>query len=205
MTFAGLNAFWIRIAGFSSHVTISIFSPLNSFTMAFTLAPFIPTHAPTGSTSGSFDHTAIFVRLPASLEIDFISTIPSFTSVTSDSKRRFTSSGCVLETRIFGPFDVDLTSRIYTFILSVGLNTSPFICSLSVRSASAFPRLILTFFPMYLCTTPVTTSFSLLLYSSKITFLSSSLIFCKITFFAFCVAILPNSFDFTSTLTTSPS
>ena len=129
---------------------ISIFSPRSSFTIAFTLAPFIPTHAPTGSTFGSFDHTAIFVLLPASREIAFISTMPSLTSVTSDSKSLFTSSGCVLETRIFGPFDVDLTSRIYTLIRSVGLNASPFICSLSVRSASALPKLMLTFFPMYL-------------------------------------------------------
>ena len=81
-------------------------------TMALTLAPFKPTQAPTGSTSGSLLHTAIFVLLPASLEMLLISTMPSFTSVTSDSKRRFTNSGWVLDTRIFGPLEVDFTSRI---------------------------------------------------------------------------------------------
>ena len=61
--------------------------------MAFTLAPFKPTQAPTGSTSGLFDHTAIFVLEPASLEILLISTVPSDTSVTSFSNKRFTYSG----------------------------------------------------------------------------------------------------------------
>ena len=104
----GLTRSQSGIAGFSFQLMISIFSPRSSFTIALTRAPFIPTHAPTGSTSGSLDHTAILVLLPASLAILLISTMPSFTSVTSDSNRRFTSSGCVLDTRIFGPFGVCL-------------------------------------------------------------------------------------------------
>ena len=131
----------------SLQLMMSIFSPRSSLTIALTLAPFIPTHAPTGSTSGSLDHTAIFVLLPASLAILLISTIPSFTSVTSDSNRRFTSSGCVRDTRILGPFVVFFTSTIYNLIRSVGLKTSPFTCSFSVSIASALPRLMLTFFP----------------------------------------------------------
>ena len=143
MTFAGLKAFSIRSAGLSLQLMISIFSPLNSSTIALTLAPFIPTQAPTGSTSGSLLHTAILVREPASLAILLISTVPSFTSVTSASKRRFTSSGWVLDTRILGPLGVSFTSRIYNLILSVGRNTSVFTCSFSVSMASALPRLML--------------------------------------------------------------
>ena len=160
MTLAGLKAFSISIAALSLQLMISIFSPLSSLTMALTLAPFRPTHAPTGSTSGSLLHTAIFVLLPASREMLLISTIPSFTSVTSDSNRRFTNSGWVLDTKTFGPFEVALTSRIYSFIRSVGWNTSPLICSFSLKMASTFPRLMLMFFPTYRWTMPVTTSFS---------------------------------------------
>lgn len=67
ITFAGLNAFSISSAELGFQLMISIFSPLSSLTMALTLAPLIPTQAPTGSTSGLADQTAILVRLPASL------------------------------------------------------------------------------------------------------------------------------------------
>ena len=45
--------------------TMSIFSPRNSLTTWRTRAPRAPTHAPTGSTLGSLDATAILVRCPA--------------------------------------------------------------------------------------------------------------------------------------------
>ncbi len=162
ITFAGLRAFSMSMAGFSFQLIMSIFSPRSSFTTALTLEPLTPTQAPTASTSGSFDHTAIFVRFPASLAIALISTIPSLTSATSDSKSLLTSSGCVRETRIFGPFDVIFTSMMKSLMRSFGWKVSPRTCSFSVRMASALPRLMLTLLPMYLCTTPVTTSLSLL-------------------------------------------
>ena len=56
---------------------MSIFSPRSSSTMAFTRCPLGPTHAPMASTLGSSDHTAIFVRLPASRAMDRTSTVPS--------------------------------------------------------------------------------------------------------------------------------
>ena len=93
MTFAGLSAFSIRNAGLSSQLMISIFSPRSSFTIALTLAPFKPTHAPTGSTFGSVELTAIFVLEPASRAIARISTVPSRTSAISASNRRLTRSG----------------------------------------------------------------------------------------------------------------
>ena len=92
-TVAGDKAFSMKIPGFSSHSTISIFSPLNSSLIAVTRVPFIPTHAPTGSTSSLLDHTAILVLEPASLAIALISTVPSATSATSCSKRSLTRSG----------------------------------------------------------------------------------------------------------------
>ena len=54
---------------------------------------FGPTHAPTGSTAGSFDETATFERCPASRATPRISTMPSAISGTSISKRRLRSPG----------------------------------------------------------------------------------------------------------------
>ena len=45
---------------------MSIFSPRSSCTTACTREPFMPTQAPTGSTSRSRELTAIFERAPAS-------------------------------------------------------------------------------------------------------------------------------------------
>ena len=85
-TFAGESALETNSSGSSENGTISIFSPRNSLTIIRTLAPLAPTQAPTGSTFGSFDQTAIFVRCPGSLAHDRISTIPSAISGTSSSK-----------------------------------------------------------------------------------------------------------------------
>ena len=61
-TFAGDKAFETNSSGSSENGTMSIFSPLSSFTIIRTRAPLAPTQAPTGSTLGSFDQTAILVR-----------------------------------------------------------------------------------------------------------------------------------------------
>ena len=134
MTFAGLNAFSIRNAGLSSQLMISIFSPRSSLTIALTRAPFKPTHAPTGSTFGSLELTAIFVLEPASraIALDLNGTVAdlgnlslkqAFYQIRMGSGYGDTRS---LRACLF-------TSRIYTLIRSVGLNTSPFTCSLSVQ------------------------------------------------------------------------
>ena len=65
-TFAGLSAFVTSATGSSDHSTMSIFSPRSSRMMAWTRVPFIPTQAPTGSTSRSRENTATFARSPAS-------------------------------------------------------------------------------------------------------------------------------------------
>ena len=140
---------------------ISIFSPFKSATTAFTLSPFTPTQAPTASTFSSFDHTAIFDLEPASLQKLLISTTPSAISVTSFSNSLFTSSGCVLETTIFGPLFVFLTSVTYSLILSPLSYVSPSIISDGFKSASVLSsRLTFTLSPTCLSTIPVTTSFS---------------------------------------------
>ena len=78
--------------GSGDHLTISIFSFFNSPTIVCILEPLGPIHAPTESTSGSFDQTAILVLKPASLAIDLISTIPSSISGTSSSNSSLTIS-----------------------------------------------------------------------------------------------------------------
>ena len=55
---------------------MSTFSPRNSLVTIRTRAPRAPTQAPTGSTLGSLDHTAILVRCPGSRAAALISTTP---------------------------------------------------------------------------------------------------------------------------------
>ena len=52
-TLAGLSALVTNDTGSSDHSTMSIFSPRSSRMMAWTRVPFMPTQAPTGSTSRS--------------------------------------------------------------------------------------------------------------------------------------------------------
>mgnify|MGYP007000082338 CR=1 len=66
-TVAGDIALITNCAGFSSHKIISILSPAISFDTDWTLDPLIPTHAPTGSSLGSLDFTAILALTPGSL------------------------------------------------------------------------------------------------------------------------------------------
>src|SRR5678816_3058802 len=76
LTFAGDSALAANTDGSSDHSMMSIFSPRNSRMIACTREPFIPTHAPTGSTSRSFDITAILARSPGSRTADLITTVP---------------------------------------------------------------------------------------------------------------------------------
>src|SRR6185437_14739076 len=77
---------------------MSIFSPRSSRMIDCTRMPFIPTHAPTGSTSLSRDTTAIFVRSPASRAMARISTVLSYISGTSLWNRFCTNSFAARET-----------------------------------------------------------------------------------------------------------
>ncbi len=77
VTFAGLNAFCAKMAVSSEYGIMSIFSPRSSRMIDCTRIPFIPTQAPTGSTSLSRLCTAIFVRSPASRAVARIWTVPS--------------------------------------------------------------------------------------------------------------------------------
>ena len=74
-TSAGAIALHTKRAGSSSYGTMSIFSPRSSCTTAWTREPFMPTQAPTGSTSRSRDDTAILARAPGSRADDSMRTI----------------------------------------------------------------------------------------------------------------------------------
>src|SRR5262249_5824064 len=76
-TFAGLSALVTKTIGSSDHSTMSIFSPRSSRMIACTRVPFMPTQAPTGSTSRSREYTATFARSPASRTAPRIITVPS--------------------------------------------------------------------------------------------------------------------------------
>ena len=91
---------------------MSIFSPRSSLTTMRTRAPRAPTQAPTGSTLGSLDQTAILVRWPGSRAQALISTMPSAISGTSSSKRRLMRPGWVRLTTICGPLAVLRTSTM---------------------------------------------------------------------------------------------
>jgi hypothetical protein len=56
---------------------MSIFSPCNSPTTAWTRLPRMPTQAPTGSIEESLEITAILAREPGSRATDLISMMPS--------------------------------------------------------------------------------------------------------------------------------
>ena len=77
LTFAGCSAFSANVTASSWNSIMSIFSPRNSRMIDCTRIPFIPTHAPTASTSLSLDMTAILVRSPASRAIARMTTVPS--------------------------------------------------------------------------------------------------------------------------------
>ena len=76
-TLAGLMALVTNATGSSDHSTMSIFSPRSSRMIACTRVPFMPTQAPTGSTSRSRECTATLARSPASRTAPRMMTVPS--------------------------------------------------------------------------------------------------------------------------------
>ncbi len=77
MISAGWRALQTNFAGSSSQAMMSIRSPRSSWTTLWTRDPFMPTQAPTGSTSRSLERTAIFVRKPGSRATLRMETTPS--------------------------------------------------------------------------------------------------------------------------------
>jgi hypothetical protein len=82
---------------------MSMRSPRSSCTTACTRLPFMPTQAPTGSTSESRDATAIFERAPGSRAAETIETMPSYISGTSCSNSLVSISTAARESTIWGP------------------------------------------------------------------------------------------------------
>ena len=77
LTLAGCSAFSAKVVISSLNSMMSIFSPRSSRMMDCTRMPFMPTQAPTGSTSLSRLMTAILVRSPASRAMARITTVLS--------------------------------------------------------------------------------------------------------------------------------
>ena len=98
--------------GSSEKGTTSTRSPRSSLVTIRTREPRAPTQAPTGSTLGSLDHTAILVRWPGSRAAALISTTPEEISGTSSSNSRLTRPGWVRLTTIWGPLVVLRTSTM---------------------------------------------------------------------------------------------
>ena len=171
--------------------------------MFWILIPFWPTQEPTGSIFSFGEYTAIL--LPGSLDTLFISITPSYISGISNSNNFLTNSGDVLETITCGaPFIPLSTSNIYALILSLTLYFSVGTCSFTVIIPSNFPKSNTTTPPSAFCTIPETISPFLSLNSLNKTFLETSLIFCTITCFAVCAAILPKFLGIISTSALSP-
>ena len=96
-TLAGDKACCMYLLVLSFHSIISIFSPPSSFIIVWILDPRCPTQDPTGSIPSSLELTATFVLDPASLAIDFISTVFENISGTSNSNNFSIMSGLVLD------------------------------------------------------------------------------------------------------------
>ena len=87
-TLAGDSARATNVAGSCDHSTMSIFSPRSSRLMTWIRVPRRPTQAPIGSTSRLVEATATLARSPASRAVAFTTTMPSWISGISVSKRR---------------------------------------------------------------------------------------------------------------------
>lgn len=99
---------------------MSIFSPRSSCTTACTRLPFMPTHAPTGSTSESRLDTAIFARPPGSRAAASMTTMPSAISGTSISNSLVSRFTDARDRTICGPLDSRSTSSTYAWTRSPG-------------------------------------------------------------------------------------
>ena len=204
-TAAGDIALITNWAGLSSHKIMSILSPAISFETDCTLEPLIPTQAPTGSSLGSLDLTAIFALTPGSLAALKISIKSWPTSGTSKLKSLIKKSECVLDKNNWGPFASALTSFKYALILSPFLTASLGIkSSFSIKPSVLLPKSINTPWCSTRLTIPIINSPTLSSYDSTTLNLSASLTFCTMTCLAVCAAILPNGTDSISSSIASP-
>ena len=120
---------------------MSIFSPFSSSVIAWTRDPFTPTHAPTGSSFGSFVITATLALLPGSRATATIFTMPSYTSGTSCSNSFFRKSGCVLDSFRSGPAASLFSPTRKTFTRSPTLKFSRGIVSLRLIIPSVLSKM----------------------------------------------------------------
>ena len=190
---AGARALITKVTGSSDQGIISIFSPCNSLTTAWTLEPLIPTHAPTGSILGSFDNTDIFALLPGSLATLLTTIMPSYISGTSCVNKAAKKSLEDLDKNIWAPLVSWVTSTIKDLNLSPGLSCSLGIIWSRFIIASPLPRSIVTEWFSTRLMVPTTISPIRSLYSWNCLSRSASLTFWEITCLAVCAAIRPKS------------
>ena len=205
VTSAGDKVFISNFAGSSSQTIISILSLPNSFETAWTLAPLIPTHAPTGSILVSFVLTAILDLPPGSLATALIWTTSSAISGTSSLNNSTNISFDPLDKVNCDPlFSRTVSSRI-ALTLSPMRYISPWIKSDLGRMASApSPRSTMIVSLVTFFTVPVTRRPKEDLNFFIVSSLSASLTFWTMTCLAIWAAILPNSTFSIFSFTKSP-
>ena len=204
-TSAGASALMTNLAGSSENRMMSTRSPASSLVTAVTREPRMPMHVPCGSSRGSFDLTAIFARMPGSRAAALISIRPSSISGTSSSNSRTRNSGAMRDRMSCGPLAVRSIfityarmrspTRSISFWISWSRGITP---SMRPDSTMMLPRSIRL-------TVPVKRLSSRSRKSLRICSRSASRIFCRITCFAACAPMRPNSIGSSGSSTTSPS
>ena len=192
-TSAGASAPITNFAGSSDQSTMSTRSPASSWVTACTREPRMPTQVPIGSMRRSFVNTAIFARTPGSRAADLISRRPSSISGTSSRKSSMMNSGAVRERTSCGPRSErsmrrrKARQRSPTRRFSFGIIWSRgSTASTRPDSMTALPRSMRLIVPV--------TSFSPRPRKScRICSRSASRIFCRMTCFAVCAPMRPNS------------
>ena len=129
----GASKFPRNLCNSPFHSTMSMCSPGSSASMALTRVPRTPVQALTASTAGTFDSTAIIVRLPGSRAIPRISTAPNRISGTCSSRSLWitaalSESGCMesIMKPTTGNFNVMDSTRVRYLLCRFGpLDCSP--------------------------------------------------------------------------------
>src|SRR6266849_8317579 len=156
--FAGPRAAATKASGSSDQGTMSTCSLASWLRMARWRTPFGPTHAPTGSSPGSVEETAILVRRPGSRAIALTCTVPALISGTSASSRRWTKARAALETRTWACLRLCWVSSMTTRTGRPGMSCSLGICSSGGMTPSALPRSTYTVPASMRSTIPVASS-----------------------------------------------
>src|SRR2546427_5120192 len=204
-TLAGPSAAATKASASSDHGTMSTCSLASSLRIARCRTPLGPTQAPTGSSPGSLDDTAIFVRRPGSRAMARIWTVPALISGTSASSSRWTNARDARDTLTCACLRLCCGSRITTSTGRPGCSCSPGICSSGGITPSARPRSTYTVPASIRSTTPVASSPLCSATSRRTLSRSRSWMWRRTACLAVCAAIRLKSSDGSSCTSTVPS